>query len=77
MTSSLTRVLSGISTLRVYLKLNTGSRPDDTLSANSEMVPVGAMAVSVPLRIPCAAIFARTSSSRPATFSPAMNLSRS
>ena len=38
------------------MKLNTGSRPEETLSANSEMVPVGAIEVTSALRMPCAAI---------------------
>ena len=35
------------------MKLNTGSSPDETLSAKSEMVPVGATEVSSALRMPC------------------------
>ena len=37
--------------------------PDETLSANSEIVPVGATEVSSALRMPCAAIASRTSAS--------------
>ena len=57
--------------LRVWRKLNTGSMPDDTLSANSEIVPVGAIEVKSALRMPFSAIFARTSGSIDATVSPA------
>ena len=67
-----------------HTHLDACDPPDAQLVAAAEratglrdMVPVGAIAVSVPLRMPWAAIFARTSSSSPATFSPAMNLSRS
>ena len=47
---------SGINTLRVWRKLNTGSIPEETLSANSEIVPVGATKVRSALRTPCRAI---------------------
>jgi hypothetical protein len=33
--------------LRVKLWANTGSTPDDTLSASSEIVPVGAIEVTM------------------------------
>ena len=54
---------SGIRMLRLYLKLNTGSRPEETLSAKSEIVPVGAMEVSSALRMPWRPIASRRSAS--------------
>ena len=49
----------------------------DRLVVRPEIVPVGATEVSSALRMPCRAICARTSSSRPFTVSPARYRSRS
>ena len=45
--------------MRVKDQENTGSMPPETLSANSEIVPVGAIEVRRALRIPCVAMESR------------------
>ena len=43
---------SGCSTWRTKEKAKTGSMPEETLSASSEIVPVGAMEFRSELRMP-------------------------
>jgi len=47
--------------LRAYEYAKTGSTPEETLPAKSEIVPVGAIEVSSALRMPCAAMPSRMS----------------
>jgi hypothetical protein len=61
---------SGWRTARWWVKLNTGSTPEETLPAMSEMVPVGATEVTKALRMPWAAIASFTSWSSSPMVSP-------